>query len=82
MRVTAPNVGVRAAPVIDVPEVEPVPSTYPDCVDTTVTVDSVPGATPVTVTSPVVSSTVGVAIVFVADADHSKASLKLVIVTV
>ena len=52
--VAAPNVAVFAAPVSDLTDEDvAVPVSYPVLVVTTVTVDAVPGLTPVTVTRPV-----------------------------
>ena len=48
-----PKVGVRAAPVIEDPEVEAEPWGKPDLLVRTVTVEEVPGGKLETVTSPV-----------------------------
>ena len=54
VEVATPNVGVFAAPVSDlIDEDVAVPVSYPVLVVTTVTVDTVPGLTPVTVIRPV-----------------------------
>jgi hypothetical protein len=51
--VVLPKVGVSAEPVIEVAETVALPPVYPVRVVVIVAVDDVPGATPVTVTSPV-----------------------------
>jgi hypothetical protein len=54
VEVATPNVGVFAAPVSDLTDEDvAVPVSYPVLVVTTVTVDAVPGLTPVTVMRPV-----------------------------
>ena len=50
--VTDPNTGVKAAPNNELCVMLTLPLTYPDLVVVIVTVDDVPGGTPVTVTSP------------------------------
>ncbi len=51
--VVVPNVGVNAAPTTDVAVTGAVPPVYPVRVVVIVAVELVPGATPVTVTKPV-----------------------------
>ena len=51
--VWVPNVGVNAAPTTDVAVTVAVPPVYPALVVVIVAVELVPGATPVTVTKPV-----------------------------
>jgi len=51
--VVLPNVGVNAAPTTDVCVTFAVPPVYPALVVVIVAVELVPGATPVTVTKPV-----------------------------
>ena len=51
--VVVPNVGVNAAPTTDVAVTGAVPPAYPVRVVVIVAVELVPGATPVTVTKPV-----------------------------
>ena len=51
--VVLPNVGVNAAPITDVSVTVAVPPVYPALVVVIVAVELVPGATPVTVTKPV-----------------------------
>ena len=51
--VVLPNVGVNAAPTTDVAVTVAVPPVYPALVVVIVAVELVPGATPVTVTKPV-----------------------------
>jgi hypothetical protein len=53
--VGVPNVGVRAAPVMEVPISSPDPSGKPDLIVRTVTVDDVPGGKLETVTRPELS---------------------------
>ena len=53
--VVAPNVGVNAAPTTDVAVTVFEPPVYPVRVVVIVAVELVPGATPVTVTKPVLS---------------------------
>ena len=51
--VVLPNVGVNAAPITDVAVTSAEPPVYPALVVVIVAVELVPGATPVTVTKPV-----------------------------
>ena len=53
--VVAPNAGVNAAPTTDVSVTVFVPPLYPVLVVVIVAVELVPGATPITVTKPVLS---------------------------
>ena len=55
--VVAPNVGVNAAPTTDVAVTVAEPLAYPVLVVVIVAVELVPGATPVTVTKPVLLTT-------------------------